>query len=125
MDFLSYFALVVLFLVVLILAYGIIAIHDIPYLIAKARNHPHQDAVHAGGWEVCLRSTPSGLFFGFGPWPVILNTDTLALPRAGSATKDNPEMPPKDGTQDQVSALQMKVVELETALEKAKSSKSE
>lgn len=50
MDFLSYFALVVLFLVVLILAYGMIAIHDIPYHMAKARNHPHQDAIHAGGW---------------------------------------------------------------------------
>jgi len=27
-----------------------IAIHDIPYHMAKARNHPHQDAIHAGGW---------------------------------------------------------------------------
>jgi hypothetical protein len=50
MDFLSYFALVILFLVVLILAYGMIAIHDIPYHMAKSRNHPHQDAIHAGGW---------------------------------------------------------------------------
>jgi hypothetical protein len=50
MDFLSYFALVVLIGVVLVLAYGMIAIHDIPYHIAKARNHPHQDAIHAGGW---------------------------------------------------------------------------
>ena len=50
MDALSYFALVILFLVVLILAYGMIAIHDIPYLIAKARNHPHAEAIHAGGW---------------------------------------------------------------------------
>jgi hypothetical protein len=30
--------------------YGIIAIHDIPYLIAKKRNHPHQDAIHGAGW---------------------------------------------------------------------------
>ena len=36
--------------VFLTLAYGIIAIHDIPYNIAKARNHPHQDAIHAAGW---------------------------------------------------------------------------
>jgi len=50
MDFLSYFALAILFFVVLTLAYGMIAIHDIPYHIAKARNHPHQDAIHAGGW---------------------------------------------------------------------------
>ena len=29
---------------------GIIAIHDVPYEIAKHRNHPHQDAIHAAGW---------------------------------------------------------------------------
>jgi len=32
------------------LFYGIIAIHDIPYEIAKHRNHPHQDAIHYAGW---------------------------------------------------------------------------
>src|SRR5437667_10792078 len=50
MDFLSYFALAILFFVVLTLAYGMIAIHDIPYHMAKKRNHPHQDAINAGGW---------------------------------------------------------------------------
>ncbi len=30
--------------------YGIIAIHDVPYEIAKSRDHPHQDAIHAAGW---------------------------------------------------------------------------
>jgi hypothetical protein len=25
-----------------VLFYGIIAIHDVPYLIAKSREHPHQ-----------------------------------------------------------------------------------
>ena len=50
MDFLSYFALVLLIFTILVLAYGMIAIHDIPYHVAKARNHPHQDAIHAGGW---------------------------------------------------------------------------
>jgi Protein of unknown function (DUF3302) len=50
MDFLSWFALIILIFVVLTLAYGMIAIHDIPYNIAKKRDHPHQDAIHAGGW---------------------------------------------------------------------------
>jgi len=50
MDFLSWFALVLLIFVILTLAYGMIAIHDIPYIIAKKRNHPHQDAIHYGGW---------------------------------------------------------------------------
>ncbi|MFZ1952188.1 MAG: DUF3302 domain-containing protein [Pseudolabrys sp.] len=49
-PFLNYFALGLLFFVVVVLFYGIIAIHDIPYLIAKSRQHPHQDAIHAAGW---------------------------------------------------------------------------
>lgn len=44
--FLNYFALGVLIFVFLVIFYGIIAIHDIPYLIAKKRNHPHADAIH-------------------------------------------------------------------------------
>jgi hypothetical protein len=50
MDFLSWFALAIMILVVLILAYGMIAIHDVPYHMAKKRNHPHQDAIHTAGW---------------------------------------------------------------------------
>ena len=49
-PFLNYFALFLLIFVVVVLFYGIIAIHDIPYNIAKSRNHPHQDAIHAAGW---------------------------------------------------------------------------
>ncbi len=48
--FLDYFALVMLIFVTLVLFYGVIAIHDIPYEIAKNRNHPHQDAIHVAGW---------------------------------------------------------------------------
>jgi hypothetical protein len=47
---LNYFALGLLIFVVVVLFYGIIAIHDIPYLIAKSRHHPHADAIHAAGW---------------------------------------------------------------------------
>jgi len=49
-PFLNYFALGILIFVVVVLFYGVIAIHDIPHLIAKSRNHPHQDAIHAAGW---------------------------------------------------------------------------
>jgi hypothetical protein len=49
-PFLNYFALGLLIFVVVVLFYGIIAIHDIPHLIAQSRNHPHQDAIHAAGW---------------------------------------------------------------------------
>jgi len=47
---LEYVALVLLILVVLVLFYGIIVIHDIPYEIAVKRNHPHQDVLHVAGW---------------------------------------------------------------------------
>ena len=64
--FLNYFALGVLIFVFLVIFYGIIAIHDIPYLIAKKRNHPHADAIHTAGWvslftlHVICRSCGSG-----------------------------------------------------------------
>ncbi|WP_084804900.1 DUF3302 domain-containing protein [Bradyrhizobium sp. NAS80.1] len=49
-PFLNYLALGILLSVVIILVYGIIAIHDIPAQIAKRRHHPHEDAIHAAGW---------------------------------------------------------------------------
>ena len=48
--FLDYFALVMVFFVVIVIFYAIIAIHDIPYEMAKRRNHPQQDAIHVAGW---------------------------------------------------------------------------
>jgi hypothetical protein len=62
-PFLNYFALGILFFVVVVLFYGIIAIHDIPHLIAKSRNHPHQDAIHAAGWV--------SLFTLHALWPIL------------------------------------------------------
>ncbi len=47
---LEYVALGILIFVVLVMFYGIIAIHDIPYEIAKKRNHPHLDVLHVAGW---------------------------------------------------------------------------
>jgi hypothetical protein len=47
---LDWISLGILVVVALIIFYGIIAIHDIPYEISKKRNHPHQDAIHVAGW---------------------------------------------------------------------------
>jgi len=47
---LDYVALGLLIFVGFTLFYGIIAIHDIPYEIARHRNHPHQDSIHVAGW---------------------------------------------------------------------------
>lgn len=51
---LDYVALCILFFVAITLFYGVIAIHDIPYEIAKKRNHPQQDAIHVAGWVSLL-----------------------------------------------------------------------
>lgn len=48
--FLDYFALFLLVFVSIVIFYGVIAIHDIPYEMAKHRNHPQQDAIHVAGW---------------------------------------------------------------------------
>ncbi len=47
---LDYVALGVFVTVAIFLIYLIIYIHDIPYEIAKKRQHPHQDAIHIAGW---------------------------------------------------------------------------
>ena len=47
---LEYVALGMMMFVGLVMFYGIIAIHDIPYEIAKKRGHPHLEAIHYAGW---------------------------------------------------------------------------
>jgi len=125
MDFLSYFALFVLILVVLVIAYGIIAIHDIPYNVAKARNHPHQDAIHYGGWV--------SLFTLHAIWPFLWIWATAyhpeggyaGRPNAGMSKKSGPETPSPEAAQDQIAALRMKIAELEAELAKSKVPKPE
>jgi len=46
-----------LFLLVFILLsffYAVIGLCDVPYQIAKKRNHPQQDAIHVAGWVSLL-----------------------------------------------------------------------
>jgi hypothetical protein len=56
---LNYFVLGLLVFVVIV----IFTIHDIPYLISKEREHPHQDAIYAAGWV--------GLFTLYARWPFL------------------------------------------------------
>lgn len=73
--FLNYFALGLLIFVVITLFYGIIAIHDVPYEIAKHRDHPHQDAIHAAGWV--------SLFTLHALWPFLWIWAMLYRPERG------------------------------------------
>ena len=73
--FLNYFALFLLLFVFLVFVYGIIYIHDIPYEIAKKRDHPHQDAIHVAGWV--------SLFTLHVLWPFLWIWATLYRPERG------------------------------------------
>ena len=72
---LDYIALAIMIVVFLILVYAAIYIHDIPYEMAKARNHPHQDAIHVGGWL--------SLFTLHAIWPFLWIWATLYKPGVG------------------------------------------
>jgi len=72
---LDYFALFLVFFVILVLFYGIIVVHDIPYEIAVHRQHPHQDAIHVAGWI--------SLFTLGAIWPFLWIWATLYKPGIG------------------------------------------
>jgi len=80
---LSYVALFLLIFVVLVLFYGVIAIHDIPYEIAKHRDHPHQDAIHVAGWV--------SLFTLHAIWPFLWIWATIYRPDRGWGIKQSEE----------------------------------
>ena len=114
MDFLSYFALGLIFFVLLSLAYGMIAIHDIPYHIAKKRNHPHQDAIHAGGWV--------SLFTLHAIWPFLWIWATSYHPEHGYAGR--PRKPstgesatPSTPAEERLATLEARIAELEKSKE--------
>ena len=48
--FLDYLALVILILGLTLVFYAFIYIHDLPYKIAKKRQHPHAEAIHVACW---------------------------------------------------------------------------
>lgn len=108
--FLNYFALGILIFVFLVIFYGIIIIHDIPYLIAKSRNHPHADAIHVAGWV--------SLFTLHVLWPFLWIWATLYRPERGWGMQ-NPSSSPGDD------ALRQRVDELEKQLKKMQSSSGE
>jgi hypothetical protein len=85
---LSYVALFLLIFVVLVLFYGVIAIHDIPYEIAKHRDHPHQDAIHVAGWV--------SLFTLHAIWPFLWIWATIYRPDRGWGIQTAAERQPAD-----------------------------
>ncbi|APO75280.1 hypothetical protein AM571_CH02471 [Rhizobium etli 8C-3] len=110
--FLDYFALGVLIFVVITLFYAVIAIHDIPHLIAKGRNHPHQDAIHVAGWV--------SLFTLHAIWPFLFIWATLYREDRGWGIRQDGKLSEKVEANEEIARLHMRIAELEgQALEQA------
>ncbi|ODT06700.1 MAG: hypothetical protein ABS58_10445 [Mesorhizobium sp. SCN 65-20] len=111
-PFLNYFALGVLVFVVVVLFYGIIAIHDIPAKIAESRHHPHADAIHAAGWV--------SLFTLHVLWPFLWIWAMAYRPDRGwgfdhSPSSGSEQLP----LSDEVAELRQRVADLEARIESA------
>ncbi|MFK8331679.1 DUF3302 domain-containing protein [Pseudomonas sp. BJa5] len=102
---LDYFALGLLVFVGLVLFYGIIVLHDIPYEIAVHRNHPHQDAIHATGWV--------SLFTLHALWPFLWIWAMLYREDRGWGIGGGLSKTPLSDLERQVQELQQRVAQLE------------
>ena len=99
---LDYIALGILVFVGITMFYGVIAIHDIPYEIAKHRNHPQQDAIHVAGWV--------SLFTLHVLWPFLWIWATLYREDRGWGFSDGKSL------KEHEVALEDKVADLEARL---------
>jgi len=104
---LDYVALGIFVTISIFLIYLIIYIHDIPYEIAKKRNHPHQDAIHIAGWV--------SLFLMHVIWPFLWIWAYLYKPEQGWGLESVEVKLPKDNI-TQLTKLQQQVEELENKL---------
>ena len=48
--FLEYLALTILIVMLIMVFFTIIYLHDLPYMAAKRRNHPHLEVIHVACW---------------------------------------------------------------------------
>lgn len=108
---LDYVALGILIFAAVVLFYGVIAIHDIPYEIAVHRKHPQQDAIHVAGWI--------SLFTLHAIWPFLWIWATLYREDRGWGFSSPPTAPADDtrlqALEQQVGKLQARLASLETA----------
>lgn len=104
-PFLNDFALGLLIFVVVAVFYGIIAIHDVPARIAKARHHPHEDAIHAAGWV--------SLFMLHVLWPFLWIWAMAYKPERGWGFSKEHAAPPLSPSESDLEELRRRIAELE------------
>lgn len=104
---LDFVALGILIFVVITIIYGVIYIHDIPYEMAKKKNHPHSDAIHTAGWV--------SLFLMHAIWPFLWIWAALYKPENGD--KFNLLIKKEDLLEDEVKELRKRILALEKQIE--------
>ena len=97
-------ALCLIFFVLIMLLYAVIAIHDIPYRIARARRHPHQDAIHAAGWVSAATLHVA--------WPFLWIWATIYRPERGWGFSQQQQQQ----DHSQLAALELRISQLEQQL---------
>jgi Protein of unknown function (DUF3302) len=108
---LDFVALGILVTVVIVILYAIIYIHDIPYEIAKKRNHPHLEAIHTAGWV--------SLFLMHALWPFLWIWATLYNHEegwGGERDDSRQKVVIVDESKKELAALQARVIALEQKL---------
>ena len=83
----------------------VIAIHDVPYEIAKRRQHPHQDAIHAAGWV--------SLFSLHALWPFLWIWAMAFRPERGWGFSGAPAGQSPAELQDTIARLEARIASLE------------
>lgn len=109
---LDYISLGMLIFVAITIIYGVIYIHDIPYEMAKKKNHPHKDAIHTAGWV--------SLFLMHTIWPFLWIWAALYKPEDGDKFKLLVKK--EDLLEDEVKELRKRILALEKQLEEKKDS---
>ena len=104
---LDFVALGILVTVVIFFIYLVIYIHDIPYEIAKKRDHPHRDAIHIAGWV--------SLFLMHVIWPFLWIWAYLYKPGQGWGL-ETVELKDSTHSKEEIKALKQRLEALEAKL---------
>ncbi|WP_294957890.1 DUF3302 domain-containing protein [Sulfurovum sp.] len=107
---LDFVALGIFVTVVIVFIYLVIYIHDIPYEIAKKRDHPHRDAIHIAGWV--------SLFLMHVIWPFLWIWAYLYKPGEGWGL-ETVELKDSTLSQKEITELKERLEALEAKLSEA------
>ena len=104
---LDFVALGIFVTVVIVFIYLVIYIHDIPYEIAKKRDHPHRDAIHIAGWV--------SLFLMHVIWPFLWIWAYLYKPGEGWGL-ETVELKDSTESKEEIESLKQRLEALEAKL---------